>query len=1504
MDDDRSLDWLQCSICQKKTKEKLRSSVQGYGTLAELLPQFDRNNALDFDLNRLITEGLTLRNSLEKNNALYHHTCAAKYNQQKLDRAIKKFNRIPDPHHEADVQSPPCKRRSEGAQIHSTRDFVCCFCSQSDIESNLHAAGTLHATYSRTDISHVDQLTERWRSMAVVIGNDNLLRSLSAGDVAANEIFYHGQCLKNFHNAFRKAQGSETITDLDNYTDWIKVSSLNKLFYHMCGIEQKEPGTVFEVKVLEEMYMDLLRYHCVKYQSHVTRFAEILLEKNSELEKRNVGRKVVIYFKRTADVLFKEVISEPSSFLRSLRDVVIPLRNAMSAVENTFDGNFPQSCQRQAVPIELLTLISLIIDGLNIDNTQFSQASLTISQLILANFKQSSRSSKAQYSRNIRCRETPVQIYTSLKLYSSIRSRNLIDHLFKLGICSSYDRILEITKSLSDNMTSQYVRDGAFCPSNLKKNVFTMMAKDNCDLNAASSTATMHYHGTSITVMQCPNESDTSENITEPIIPIPANSRTKKVVSLPSSYIEPKPVYLSKGKLFLPKQDEVCTVYDSNDIFDIEKTKEIEWIDEQTNRQLKGSVLHSWSKHHAEKQRTKLGENGINAILPLIPKPVHTLETQFHCMQIAKQTISLLNPGQTPVDVCDQPVYALTKEIQVRKPELFGEDKYFSLLGGLHLEHCLLTIHGELVKGSGLYEVLNSNNLSIIGTGAVVNANHIKQARYCLQVSICSIYAKLTEARDKSGSKLSPIEWLKEQKSSNQMCFYWDIILNLQIEILIFIRSIRESNFKLYVLSLKNAMKWFFAMDHHNYARWGSVHLMDLIQLRKNCPDIYDEFDKGNFSFQKTNHQFSKMAPDQLHEQNNEVIKGTSGATHLLNRQERSGLERWELCGHEIARLLSEFESDMGGSVGAISPQKHHEDTVAFQKRFSDDVDKVQAGMIANPFMLGTMTKISNTNTTFPDKVFEDMCVLAETGESQFKDFWTERLVTATKALDVPIKKNSFLTPGRSEEQKEEKQKQLVYSNEILNKLRSAADNRHEMVSRLFEGELFGVAQSLAKTSVSLYHGSKSEILKKFASKQDHKATNTTAAVVDISLIIKGLNTAHCETFNDFAMALYSKVSNEFKEYKRVDLIFDRYFRGSLKETLREERGVGSRILFEDCTALPPKFHSDFLKNSENKDELGKYLAKKFLELHSNTQQILVATYEQSILTNVDEVFNEVNISHCTSEEADQRIIRHVLNLSRYADYESILVCTHDTDVFMLLLANSQPTNGINLVCQFGFGSEKKYFSINEIAQTVGEHKCKALPFFHAFSDCDTVSGFYGHSKAKLWDAWMEHDEEGQLTEVFKSLSDKPKEITEYHLGILETFIKKVYYPRSEIFTTLDAERLQQFLRQADPKLRLLPPSRNGLREHVKRAALQGGWIWSEARTDVEFQDPELWGWQWSKNRYVPRWQSEIEDAVDIYGVCITCSCRKAICKNCKCAKAQLKCLPFCGCRRTCEAET
>ena len=87
------------------------------------------------------------------------------------------------------------------------------------------------------------------------------------------------------------------------------------------------------------------------------------------------------------------------------------------------------------------------------------------------------------------------------------------------------------------------------------------------------------------------------------------------------------------------------------------------------------------------------------------------------------------------------------------------------MLRDLHIEHSMLIMHGEIIRGSGLECILEQQKLSTIsiGTSSIVDANDIKRSRYCLQVSLCAIYRLLKDAHKKSESCLSPIKWLDEK---------------------------------------------------------------------------------------------------------------------------------------------------------------------------------------------------------------------------------------------------------------------------------------------------------------------------------------------------------------------------------------------------------------------------------------------------------------------------------------------------------------------------------------------------------------------------------------------------------------------------------------------------------------------------------------------------------------------------------------------------------------------
>ena len=75
------------------------------------------------------------------------------------------------------------------------------------------------------------------------------------------------------------------------------------------------------------------------------------------------------------------------------------------------------------------------------------------------------------------------------------------------------------------------------------------------------------------------------------------------------------------------------------------------------------------------------------------------------------------------------------------------------------------------------------------------------------------------------------------------------------------------------------------------------------------------------------------------------------------------------------------------------------------------------------------------------------------------------------------------------------------------------------------------------------------------------------------------------------------------------------------------------------------------------------------------------------------------------------------------------------------------------------------------MADALGPGRCVALPMFHAFTGCDTVSCFGGRGKRTAWDKWNAYDE---VTPAFCALAATP-ETVEHWLGPLERCVVMLY---------------------------------------------------------------------------------------------------------------------------------
>ena len=138
------------------------------------------------------------------------------------------------------------------------------------------------------------------------------------------------------------------------------------------------------------MYMSLLRATNIYYESHVTPFVYNLVLQAPFLEKRLVNNVTVVCKDAIDEIIHKSSI-EPNAFQRSINAVISPIRDEASKVRNTFKTHFGDNSQISSVPIELLTLISVLIDGVDISNKTFSQSAVTRSQQIMYNFQKNKR---------------------------------------------------------------------------------------------------------------------------------------------------------------------------------------------------------------------------------------------------------------------------------------------------------------------------------------------------------------------------------------------------------------------------------------------------------------------------------------------------------------------------------------------------------------------------------------------------------------------------------------------------------------------------------------------------------------------------------------------------------------------------------------------------------------------------------------------------------------------------------------------------------------------------------------------------------------------------------------------------------------------------------------------------------------------------------------------------------------------------------------------------------
>ena len=191
------------------------------------------------------------------------------------------------------------------------------------------------------------------------------------------------------------------------------------------------------------------------------------------------------------------------------------------------------------------------------------------------------------------------------------------------------------------------------------------------------------------------------------------------------------------------------------------------------------------------------------------------------------------------------------------------------------------TTLGDWLEDSGWSSLLTDVVASSGKAESFLSAGDVTRTRYAHQVTAATLHILMTKAYQKDLIEVENTPdfktWRKEKESNYPQFYYWSQTLRLQLLVMSFVRSIRTGDFNLYKVTIAQLLPWFFALNHTHYARWLSVHLCDMLQLKETNPDVFNHFNEGHFVITKSKRAFSSIGIDHAHEQDNKCVKGDGG---------------------------------------------------------------------------------------------------------------------------------------------------------------------------------------------------------------------------------------------------------------------------------------------------------------------------------------------------------------------------------------------------------------------------------------------------------------------------------------------------------------------------------------------------------------------------------------------------------------------------------------------------
>lgn len=282
----------------------------------------------------------------------------------------------------------------------------------------------------------------------------------------------------------------------------------------------------------------------------------------------------------------------------------------------------------------------------------------------------------------------------------------------------------------------------------------------------------------------------------------------------------------------------------------------------------------------------------------------------------------------------DLAIAKMAMQIQEQEKPLYN--KFFVNLGAFHTEMAFFRAIEKYIDSSGLVEILVQAEVLAGGPmNSFLDSKHFNRCKRLHPLTAAALqilhFEQQTQKQNASNQTaydanetielpdvLSRIvngykefcnqTLIGEKGKTAQFYYQYCELINLYHR---FSRSIRTSNFELYVDSIFNMADIFFALNQPNYARWSLLYLSNLINLCTNNSSLVAEFRRGAFGIRRTAANFARSPVDLTLEQTINADASNQLADNLA-ADSISARQRWALSHSMRTKILTSIKQKIG----------------------------------------------------------------------------------------------------------------------------------------------------------------------------------------------------------------------------------------------------------------------------------------------------------------------------------------------------------------------------------------------------------------------------------------------------------------------------------------------------------------------------------------------------------------------------------------------------------------